>query len=121
MNLNTSAAFVRSFKIKYGSTGEVRIAARTPSRPSGQSEALTVQIGRCRGRNSIVAALRSQMQQNAWAENACGRGEGAPCLVPPIYPDADPASEALGQVLRLHRAMERLDAQPHQLTTEPIA
>ena len=39
MNLNTSAAFVRSFKIKYGSTGEVRIAARTPSRPSGQSEA----------------------------------------------------------------------------------
>ena len=29
MNLNTSAAFVRSFKIKYGSAGEVRIAART--------------------------------------------------------------------------------------------
>ena len=81
-----------------------------------------MQIGRCRGRNSIVAALRSQMQQNAWAENACGRGEGVPPrLVPSIYPDADPASEALGQVLRLHRAMERLDAQPHQLTTEPIA
>ena len=29
MNLNTSAAFVRSFKIKYGSAAEVRIAART--------------------------------------------------------------------------------------------
>ena len=95
MNLNTSAAFVRSFKIKYGSAA-AEIA-------------------------SFVAALRSQITANASAENACGRGEGAPCLVPPIYPDADPASEALGQVLRLHRAMERLDAQPHQLTTEPIA
>ena len=82
-----------------------------------------VQIGRCRGRNSIVPRrVAAADAANASAENACGRGEGVPSrLVPSIYPDADPASEALEQVLRLHRAMERLDAQPHQLTTEPIA